>query len=198
MIKLRLWIGRVSKMCLRQILGIISSLLTLLVAYYGILTINLKLATNRFFRWLPLVAAYNKRKIALKQLMKLDLDIATDNEKVSGIEHLRGTLKQKEIGFKELVFILRRQIPMIPEELYYEEKKQTINFNSATNEVEKYITTSLKYKSGNQIIAIDTENKSPFEYLNTEISFRLQEVIASITVIGLFVLFAISIISNFV
>jgi hypothetical protein len=198
MIKMRLWMRGKSKMCLRQILGVISSLLTLVVTYYGILTINLKLATNRFFSWLPLVAAYNKRKIALKQIMKLDLDIATEPEKLSSIEHLRGTLKQKDIGFKELVFILRKQIPIIPEELYYEEKRQTIRFNKVTNEIEKHVISSLKYKNGDEVKPIDTENKSPFEYLNTEISFRLQEVIASMTVIGLFILFVLSIASNFI
>lgn len=197
MTKMRLWIRRVSNMCLRQALGVVSSLLTLIVAYYGILTINLKLATNRFFRWLPLVLTYNKRKLALNQLMKME-DISTEDEKIRDSEHWRAILLLNEIGYKELMVILRNKIPVTPEAIYHEEYKQIVRWNEATNEVEKQSTSYLKYKIGDELITIDTDNKSPFEYLSTEISFRLQEVIASITVIGLFVLFVLSIISNFV
>ena len=180
---------------LRQILSILAAVVTFFVAYYGILTINLKLSTNWFFKWLPLVCNYNKRKIALNNLMKLDIDIASDSEKISSIEHFRGTLNKNETGFKELLVILRGKLPVIPDALYYEEIRQVVRFDKVKNEVEKHIIASLKYTQGTNIVVLETDSKSPFEYLNSEINFRLHEVIASITVICLFIVFALTIFS---
>ena len=196
--KIRLWVRGEYRMCLRQVIGIASSIIAFIVAFYGILTINLKLATNRFFRWLPFVFAYNKRKVALNTLMALDLDVASDNEKFSSISHLRGILTQHHTGFKELLVVLRNKIQVIPDEIYLDEIRQTKGFNQATGETEIQVMSSLKYKKGNNIVDIDTDSKTPFEYLNIEITFRLQEVIAQITVIGLVILLLLSILSNFV
>ncbi len=198
MSKMRLWVRGTYRMCLRQVLGILSSIIAFAVAFYGILTINLKLATNRFFRWLPLVLAYNKRKIALHKLMTLDVDITSDSERFNNISHLRGILSQSDIGFKELLVILGNKVDVIPDEIYYEEIEQTIGFNKVTNETRKQVLSSLQYKKGNDIKSVDTDNRAPFEYLNSEIYFRLQEVIASITVIGLVILLLLSIASNFI
>lgn len=189
------WIRNLYMLSLRQILSILAAVVTFFVAYYGILTINLKLSTNWFFKWLPLVCNYNKRKIALNNLMKLDIDIASDSEKISSIEHFRGTLNKNETGFKELLVILRGKLPVIPDALYYEEIRQVVRFDKVKNEVEKHIIASLKYTQGTNIVVLETDSKSPFEYLNSEINFRLHEVIASITVICLFIVFALTIFS---
>jgi len=62
--RVRLWIGSKLRMCIEQILILISGFIALILACYGTLTIDIRVARWKIYKLLPCICSYNKRMIA--------------------------------------------------------------------------------------------------------------------------------------
>ncbi len=192
--KVRLWVGKRLRMLIELALSLIGAAIALVVTIYGILTINLNLATRRLFKWLPYVASYNKRLIALNKLILLDKDMTSDSERINGIVRRQGILGKNDIGYREFLDIVEMENLGYPDEIIYERIEQpTGEFNTALLQQKIDLIISLQAKTGCKIVTLKgTDPYNPTKImaeLKESIKLKLWETIGAITFVGALILF---------
>ena len=202
--KPRLWVRGKIQMCLQTILTILGGIIAFILVWYQAITINIGLATTSFYKWLPIVCTYNKRIRALNKLAGLGIDVASQDERVSGITHKAGILTKNDIGYREFVFIIRTEGLGSPDEIIYEQIEQltgkfntvtlqpTGKFNTVTLQPKVELITSLSVKVGKEITTIrEIDPYDPTKIireLKDLIKFKRDEIIAKSSCIGAFLL----------
>jgi len=189
-----LWVRDKVKILIELALSLVSACIAFIVAFYGILTINLNLATRGVFKWVPYVCSYNKRLIALNKLARLDRDATSSSEGVSGITRRWGILSKNDIGYREFLDIIKTEDLGSPDEIIYERIEQpTGEFNTVTLQPRIELITSLQAKIGDKTITI--KGIDPYDptkimtELRESIKLELLVVIGTITLGGAFILF---------
>lgn len=190
--KVRLWGGSKVKMLTELVLSFISACIAFTIAYYGILTINLSLATKAFFKWLPYVFSYNKRLMALNKLARLDRDVTSSPEGLSGITRRWGILSKNDIGYREFLDIIKTEVSGSPDEIIYEQAEQPAAINAVTLQPRIELMTSLQAKTGDKMITIKgVDTYDPLKImaeLRESIKLKLWLAIAKNTLVGAFIL----------
>ena len=181
-------------MCIKVVFEVASGFIALVLALYGALTISLRLSTKHIFKFLPFVCTYNKMTAGLEQLEKLDIDIASEEDRRASIIRKAGIVKKGSDGYKELlkVFNIKKWTSETPDEIIYEQSERQVDV-TLQSEIVTRIDTSLKIKTGNTIKTIrENDRYDPTKILreiSEEIKEWLFEKIGALTVFGSILLF---------